>query len=61
MRVKDRARNYATKQQILEAVRIERTEQRNRMNSRGEWGVNRVPGIEITREERQSSHNDDIM
>ena len=43
-------RNDATKRQILEAVRIERTEQKSRMNSRGEWGANRVPRIEITRE-----------
>ena len=50
MRVKDRSRNDATKRQILEAVRIERTEQENRMNSRGEWGTNRVPRIEIARE-----------
>ena len=50
MRVKDRSRNDATKRQILEVVRIERTEQENRMNSRGEWGTNRVPRIEISRE-----------
>ena len=50
MRVKDRVRNDATKRQILEAIRIERTEQGNRMNSRGEWGANRVPRIDIVRE-----------
>ena len=46
-RVKDRVRNNATKRQILEAVRIERTEKGDRMNSRGEWGANRGPRIEI--------------
>ena len=56
MRVKDRSRNDATKRQILEGVRIERTEQENRMNSRGEWGTNRVPRIEISRE--YNRHND---
>ena len=50
MNVRDRSRNDATKRQILEAVRIGRTEQENRMNSRGEWGSNRVPRIEIARE-----------
>ena len=50
MKVQDRVRNDATKRQILEAVRIERTEQESRMNSRGEWGANRVPRIEIIRE-----------
>ena len=50
MKVQGRVRNDATKRQILEAVRIERTEQESRMNSRGEWGANRVPRIEITRE-----------
>ena len=50
MGVKDRVRNDATKRQILEAIRIERTEQGNRMNSRGEWGANRVPRIDIVRE-----------
>ena len=43
-------RNDATKRQILEAVRIRRTEEGQRMNSRGEWGSNRIPRIEITRE-----------
>ena len=50
MKVQDRVRNDATKRQILEAVRIERTEQGRRMNSRGEWGANRVPRIEVVRE-----------
>ena len=50
MQVKDRVRNDATKRQILEAVRIRRTEEGQRMNSRGEWGSNRIPRIEITRE-----------
>ena len=50
MRVQDRVRNDATKRQILEAVRIGRVEERHRMNSRGEWGSNRIPRIEITRE-----------
>ena len=50
MRVKDRARNDATKRQILEAVRIRRTDQEDRMNSRGEWGSNRVPRVEIVRD-----------
>ena len=47
MKVKDQVRNDATKRQILEAVRIERTEEGERMNSRGEWGSNRIPRIEV--------------
>ena len=50
MKIKDRVRNDATKRQILEAVRIERTEQGRRMNSRSEWGANRVPRVEITQD-----------
>ena len=50
MQVKDHARNDATKRQILEAVRIGRTDEGHRMNSRGEWGSNRIPRIEIMRE-----------
>ena len=50
MKVRDRSRNDATKRQILEAVRIRRMEQGNRMNSRGEWCSNRVPRVEIVRD-----------
>ena len=50
MKVRDKSRNDATKRQILEAVRIRRTEQGNRMNSRGEWCTNRVPRVEIIRD-----------
>ena len=50
MKVKDQVRNDATKRQILEAVRIERTEEGERMNSRGEWGSNRIPRIEVKRD-----------
>ena len=50
MKVKDKSRNDATKRQILEAVRIRRTEQTNRMNSSGEWCSNRVPRVEIVRD-----------
>ena len=38
MKVKDQVRNDATKRQILESVRIERTEEGERMNSRGNGG-----------------------
>ena len=50
MQVRDRVRNDATKRQIMEAVRIGRVRDEQRMNSRGEWGSNRIPRIEVTRD-----------
>jgi len=50
MHVLDRVRNDATKRQILEATRIAKIPGARRMNSRGEWNLNRVPRISIERE-----------
>ena len=41
----DRARNDATKRQILEAVRIQRESPDQILNGRGEWNSNRVPRV----------------
>ena len=45
MVIMDRARNDATKRQILEDVRIQRSDAGRIMNGRGEWNSNRVPRI----------------
>ena len=45
----DRARNDATKRQILEAVRIQRAGTEQVLNGRGEWNSNRVPRVNINR------------
>ena len=50
MHVLDRVRNDATKRQILEATRIAKIPEGRRMNSRGEWNLNRVPRISIERD-----------
>ena len=45
----DRARNDATKRQILEAVRIQRESPDQILNRRGEWNSNRVPRVNAGR------------
>lgn len=50
MVIVDRARNNATKRQILEAVRIQRAGPEQIMNSRGEWNSNRVPRLTVATE-----------
>ena len=47
MVVVDRARNDATKRQILEAVRIQRAGDEQILNGRGEWNSNRVPRVTV--------------
>ena len=49
MMVMDRARNDATKRQILEAVRIQRAGSEQIINGRGEWNSNRVPRVVVGR------------
>ena len=50
MSVQDRVRGDPTKRQILEAVRISKTKEEDRMNSRGEWNSNRITRINVARE-----------
>ena len=45
----DRARNDATKRQILEAVRIQRAGAGQILNGRGEWNSNRIPRVIVDR------------
>ena len=49
MVVVDRARNDATKRQILEAIRIQRADSGQILNGRGEWNSNRVPRLTVNR------------
>ena len=49
MEIVDRVRNDPTKRQILEAIRIGRTDQDKLMNSRSEWNSNRVPRVVVDR------------
>ena len=49
MVVVDRARNDATKRQLLEAVRIQRSGPEAILNGRGEWNPNRVPRLTVER------------
>ena len=48
MIVQDKVRGDPTKRQILEAIRMTRTEEEDRMNSRAEWRSNKVPRINVT-------------
>ena len=50
MTVQDRVRGDPTKRQILEAVRMSKTKEEDRMNSRAEWNSNRITRINVTRE-----------
>ena len=50
MTVQDRVRGDPTKRQILEAIRMSRTKEEDRMNSRAEWKSNRIPRINVTRD-----------
>ena len=49
MVVVDRARNDATKRQLLEAVRIQRSGPEAILNGRGEWNPSRVPRLTVER------------
>ena len=48
MTVQDRVRGDPTKRQILEAVRMSKTKEEDRMNSRAEWNSNRITRINVT-------------
>ena len=49
MVIVDRARNDATKRQLLEAVRIQRAGPEQILNGRGEGNSNRVPRLTVER------------